>query len=59
MTTNALILSRIAADLKDAGLDRINVSIDTLDPVKFQDDDPGRRGSTSSGRASRRPMRSG
>jgi cyclic pyranopterin phosphate synthase len=36
MTTNALILSRIAADLKDAGLDRINVSIDTLDPVKFK-----------------------
>ena len=36
MTTNALILNRIAADLKDAGLDRINVSIDTLDPVKFK-----------------------
>jgi cyclic pyranopterin phosphate synthase len=36
MTTNALILSRIAGDLKDAGLDRINVSIDTLDPVKFK-----------------------
>lgn len=36
MTTNALILNRIAADLKDAGLDRINVSIDTLDPVKFR-----------------------
>lgn len=36
MTTNALILNRIAVDLKDAGLDRINVSIDTLDPVKFK-----------------------
>jgi cyclic pyranopterin phosphate synthase len=36
MTTNALLLGRIAADLKDAGLDRINVSIDTLDPAKFK-----------------------
>ncbi|MDQ3524357.1 MAG: GTP 3',8-cyclase MoaA [Chloroflexota bacterium] len=36
MTTNALILSRNARELKDAGLDRINVSIDTLDPVKFK-----------------------
>ncbi len=36
MTTNALLLSRIAADLKEAGLDRINVSFDTLDPEKFK-----------------------
>lgn len=36
MTTNALLLSRKAADLKEAGLDRINVSLDTLDPVKFK-----------------------
>jgi cyclic pyranopterin phosphate synthase len=36
MTTNALILGRIAADLKVAGLDRVNVSIDTLDPVRFK-----------------------
>jgi GTP 3',8-cyclase len=36
MTTNALLLSRIAGDLKEAGLDRINVSIDTLDPVRFK-----------------------
>jgi len=36
MTTNALILSRNAGELKEAGLDRINVSIDTLDPVKFK-----------------------
>ncbi|HYI24904.1 MAG TPA: GTP 3',8-cyclase MoaA [Thermomicrobiales bacterium] len=36
MTTNALLLGRMAADLKDAGLDRINISIDTLDPVKFK-----------------------
>ena len=36
MTTNALLLGRIAGDLKAAGLDRINVSIDTLDPAKFK-----------------------
>jgi GTP 3',8-cyclase len=37
MTTNALLLSRIADDLKDAGLDRINVSLDTLDPQRFKE----------------------
>jgi cyclic pyranopterin phosphate synthase len=37
MTTNALLLSRIADDLKDAGLDRINVSFDTLDPARFKE----------------------
>ncbi|MFN8594492.1 MAG: GTP 3',8-cyclase MoaA [Thermomicrobiales bacterium] len=36
MTTNALLLGRLAADLKDAGLDRVNVSIDTLDPERFK-----------------------
>jgi cyclic pyranopterin phosphate synthase len=36
MTTNALRLRRIAAPLKEAGLDRVNVSIDSLDPVKFR-----------------------
>jgi GTP 3',8-cyclase len=36
MTTNALLLSRMASDLKAAGLDRINVSFDTLDPDKFK-----------------------
>ncbi|HWV24556.1 MAG TPA: GTP 3',8-cyclase MoaA [Thermomicrobiales bacterium] len=36
MTTNALLLSRNAAALKEAGLDRINVSLDTLDPVRFK-----------------------
>lgn len=37
MTTNALLLSRMAAELKTAGLDRINVSLDTLDPVRFKE----------------------
>jgi cyclic pyranopterin phosphate synthase len=36
MTTNGLLLPRMATDLRDAGLDRINVSIDTLDPVRFK-----------------------
>ncbi len=36
MTTNGLLLGRIAGSLKEAGLDRINVSFDTLDPLKFK-----------------------
>jgi cyclic pyranopterin phosphate synthase len=36
MTTNALLLSRMAPGLKAAGLDRVNVSLDTLDPEKFK-----------------------
>jgi len=36
MTTNALRLGKLAQPLKDAGLDRVNVSIDTLDPQKFR-----------------------
>jgi GTP 3',8-cyclase len=36
MTTNGLLLSRIADDLRSAGLDRVNISIDTLDPEKFR-----------------------
>jgi cyclic pyranopterin phosphate synthase len=35
MTTNGLLLSRLARPLKEAGLQRVNVSIDTLDPEKF------------------------
>ena len=36
MTTNGLLLGRIAGDLKAAGLDRVNISFDTLDPLKFK-----------------------
>ncbi|AFD26383.1 GTP 3',8-cyclase MoaA [Deinococcus gobiensis] len=35
MTTNGLLLPRFAADLKAAGLDRVTVSIDSLDPEVF------------------------
>ncbi len=36
MTTNGLRLAATAAALKEAGLDRVNISIDTLDPQKFR-----------------------
>lgn len=35
MTTNALRLDELAAPLKNAGLDRVNISLDTLDAEKF------------------------
>jgi cyclic pyranopterin phosphate synthase len=35
MTTNGLRLTDLAAPLKAAGLERVNVSIDTLDPERF------------------------
>lgn len=36
VTTNGTQLSRFAAELADCGVRRINVSLDTLDPVKFR-----------------------
>ena len=36
LTTNAIGLARRAADLAAAGLDRVNVSLDTLDPARFK-----------------------
>ena len=36
MTTNGVLLKSLAQPLKDAGLQRVNVSIDTLDPVRFK-----------------------
>jgi cyclic pyranopterin phosphate synthase len=35
MTTNGVLLARLARPLKEAGLQRVNVSMDTLDPEKF------------------------
>ena len=35
LTTNGTLLSRYAAELKRAGLQRVNVSLDTLKPDKF------------------------
>ena len=36
MTTNALELPSLARPLAEAGLQRVNVSLDTLDPTRFQ-----------------------
>jgi cyclic pyranopterin phosphate synthase len=36
LTTNGIGLERLAEPLRDAGLDRINVSLDTLDPTRFR-----------------------
>jgi GTP cyclohydrolase subunit MoaA len=36
MTTNGTLLAEIAGDLKRSGLSRVNVSLDTLDPVRYQ-----------------------
>mmetsp|Transcript_16535 Transcript_16535/g.23116 ORF Transcript_16535/g.23116 Transcript_16535/m.23116 type:complete len:384 (-) Transcript_16535:285-1436(-) len=36
MTTNGITLGRKVPELKTAGLDSVNVSLDTLDPFKFQ-----------------------
>ncbi len=35
LTTNGVLLERMAASLKEAGIDRINISLDTLDPEKY------------------------
>jgi GTP 3',8-cyclase len=36
MTTNGVLLSRLAQPLAEAGLQRVNISIDTLNPEKFR-----------------------
>jgi cyclic pyranopterin phosphate synthase len=36
MTTNGVLLGPYAKDLKKAGLHRVNISLDTLDPLKFE-----------------------
>jgi cyclic pyranopterin phosphate synthase len=36
MTTNGILLSKLAGPLAAAGLDRVNVSLDTLDPAKYK-----------------------
>jgi cyclic pyranopterin phosphate synthase len=35
MTTNGILLDKFSIPLKEAGLHRINISLDTLDPVKY------------------------
>jgi GTP 3',8-cyclase len=36
MTTNAVMLPHFAADLKEAGLQRVNISLDSMDPDEFR-----------------------
>jgi len=36
LTTNGTLLAPLARSLKEAGLDRVNISLDTLDPKKFR-----------------------
>lgn len=35
MTTNGVLLSEMAADLKKAGLNRVNISLDSIDPDRY------------------------
>lgn len=35
LTTNGVLLPEMASDLKQAGLSRVNISLDTLDPQQF------------------------
>ncbi|MFP4179837.1 MAG: GTP 3',8-cyclase MoaA [Spirochaetaceae bacterium] len=37
MTSNGILLSRYAGELKKAGLHRVNISLDTLDPEKYKE----------------------
>ncbi len=37
MTTNGVLLPKMAEDLKRAGLNRVNISLDTLDPDQFKE----------------------
>ncbi|HET9225502.1 MAG TPA: GTP 3',8-cyclase MoaA [Thermoanaerobaculia bacterium] len=37
LSTNGTELARLAPDLKKAGLDRVNISVDSLDPERFQE----------------------
>ncbi|WP_075589930.1 GTP 3',8-cyclase MoaA [Labilibacter marinus] len=37
MTTNGILLSKYASELKEAGLSRVNISLDSLNPDKFKD----------------------
>ena len=36
LTTNGILLAQLAAPLAEAGLRRVNISLDTLDPTRFR-----------------------
>jgi cyclic pyranopterin phosphate synthase len=37
LSTNALLLRKMAQDIKDAGVDRVNISLDSINPKKFDE----------------------
>lgn len=37
ITTNGLFLGKLAKNLKEAGLDRLNISLDTFDPKRYKE----------------------
>ncbi len=37
LTTNGILLTELARPLRDAGLRRINISLDTMDPIRFRE----------------------
>ena len=37
MTTNGALLDKVAHQLSDAGLHRVNISLDTMDPLKYNE----------------------
>ena len=41
LTTNGLLLPEMASDLKAAGVQRVNISLDTMDPVRFSENTRG------------------
>ncbi len=51
MTTNGTLLARLARPLRAAGLDRLNVSLDTLDPDRYGELTRGGRHRQGPGRA--------
>lgn len=36
LTTNGILLPQMAGELKEAGVDRVNISLDTLEPEKYR-----------------------
>ncbi|MGB9791900.1 MAG: GTP 3',8-cyclase MoaA [Thermacetogeniaceae bacterium] len=37
LTTNGILLSKLAGELKDAGVRRLNISLDTMDPERYRE----------------------
>ena len=57
VTTNGATFRLLAHELRQAGLDRVNISLDTLDPDRFVADDPPPTSCTASSTASPPPRR--